>query len=409
MGKSGFMGLDAFGKTLEESRIRTNFGGYLTIICAILISLLTFNEFRDYTSVELKPRIQVDQSRSDKLQINFNITFPRVPCYLLSMDVMDVSGEQVRDLRHAIIRTRLDEQGEAIDGMKTAGLSGYLNDKAKPRECGSCYGGVAPNPEGCCYTCDQVRESYVKQGWSFVNPDGVKQCVDEHWAERVKEQSNEGCNVAGLVDVNKVVGNFHISPGRSFQSNAHHIHDLVPYLKNTNTHHDFGHIMHHLSFKSTNEPENSDELKALLGINDPLSNTKAHTEVSNYMFQYFVKVVSTDFDLLNGGKFNSHQYSATSHERNLDEKGIYAQDTHGQTILHGMEGFPGVFFNYDISPLRVIYTETHRSFASFLTSTCAIVGGVLTVASLIDAGVFGARQRLSGKVTSHGSADGKLL
>lgn len=40
--------------------------------------------------------------------------------------------------------------------------------------------------------------------------------------------------------------------------------------------------------------------------------------------------------------------------------------------------------NYEISPLMVIHREERQSFAHFLTSTCAIVGGVLTVASLID-------------------------
>ena len=40
----------------------------------------------------------------------------------------------------------------------------------------------------------------------------------------------EGCNIAGEVRVNKVVGNLHFSPGRTFQRNDIHTHDLVPYL-----------------------------------------------------------------------------------------------------------------------------------------------------------------------------------
>lgn len=42
--------------------------------------------------------------------------------------------------------------------------------------------------------------------------------------------------------MNKVIGNFHLSPGRSFQANAMHVHDLVPYLQDGNKH-DFGHII----------------------------------------------------------------------------------------------------------------------------------------------------------------------
>ena len=40
-----------------------------------------------------KPAQLVDKSRGEKLVVNMNITFPRVPCYLLSVDIMDISGE----------------------------------------------------------------------------------------------------------------------------------------------------------------------------------------------------------------------------------------------------------------------------------------------------------------------------
>jgi hypothetical protein len=38
----------------------------------------------------------------------------------------------------------------------------------------------------------------------------------------------------------------------------------------------------------------------------------------------------------------------------------------------------------DFSPMRVIYTEEHKSLASALVSVCAIVGGIFTVASIVD-------------------------
>lgn len=58
--------------------------------------------------------------------------------------------------------------------------------------------------------------------------------------------------MAGLARVNKVVGNFHFSPGRSFQTHAHHVHDLVPYLKDEN-HHDFRHTIHHFAFEGDDD------------------------------------------------------------------------------------------------------------------------------------------------------------
>ena len=55
--------------------------------------------------------------------------------------------------------------------------------------------------------------------WWWVNRVSYK--------ENLQSQSHEGCNLAGYIRVNKVSGNFHIAPGRSFAINGMHIHDTV--------------------------------------------------------------------------------------------------------------------------------------------------------------------------------------
>ena len=52
--------------------------------------------------------------------------------------------------------------------------------------------------------------------------------------------------------------------------------------------------------------------------------------------------------------------------------------------------------------MLVEHRETRQSFAHFLTSTCAIVGGILTVAGIVDAFVFAGRKRLNGEGGSEG-------
>ena len=39
-----------------------------------------------------------------------------------------------------------------------------------------------------------------------------------------------GCHIYGRVDVNKVAGNLHIAPGKSFQANHMHIHDINSFI-----------------------------------------------------------------------------------------------------------------------------------------------------------------------------------
>jgi endoplasmic reticulum-Golgi intermediate compartment protein 3 len=52
------------------------------------------------------------------MEIHLNITFPRIPCELLTLDVMDVSGEQQTGIVHGVRKVRLapaSEGGTVID------------------------------------------------------------------------------------------------------------------------------------------------------------------------------------------------------------------------------------------------------------------------------------------------------
>ena len=235
--------------------------------------------------------------------------------------------------------------------------------------------------------------------------------------------------------MNKVVGNIQLSPGRSFRTAAQNIYDLVPYLKEDGNRHDFSHTVHRFQFSADDEynPNRAKvaaRLRESLGIeSNPLDGYLARTSKAQYMFQYFLKVVSTQFKALNGQKVNSHQYSVTHFERDLS-KGHGDATQEGVQVQHQGAGIPGAFFNYEISPIQVRHVEERQSFAQFLTSsvlpylfscgfsscmqyrTCAIVGGVLTVASIVDSVLFATQRTLkkkSGVPSGNGHSNGKLM
>lgn len=101
------------------------------------------------------------------------------------------------------------------------------------------------------------------------------------------------------------------------------------------------------------------------------------------MFQYFVsplslspslpspntqvKVVSTSFNYINGDEIQTNQYSVTSYERDLAQGNMPTRDTQGHLTSHHTQAIPGVFVNYEISPMKVVHTETRQSFAHFVT------------------------------------------
>ena len=53
----------------------------MTILAAAIILSFTAIEFFDYRRIYVDTSIVVDRSRGEKLTVNMNITFPRVPCY----------------------------------------------------------------------------------------------------------------------------------------------------------------------------------------------------------------------------------------------------------------------------------------------------------------------------------------
>lgn len=95
-------------------------------------------------------------------------------------------------------------------------------------------------------------------------------------------------------------------------------------------------------------------------------------DTQQYAFSYFLKVVPTTYEYSDGSLVYTNQYSVTRSTK----------------AIGSVQALPGVFFIYELSPMMVKYTERRKSFVHFLTGACAIVGGVFTVASLIDALIY---------------------
>ncbi|KAI9803477.1 MAG: hypothetical protein M1825_001820 [Sarcosagium campestre] len=425
--KSRFTRLDAFTKTVEDARIRTTSGGIVTISSLLIVLYLIWGEWVDYRRIEAHPELVVDKGRGEKMEIHLNISFPRVPCELLTLDVMDVSGEQQTGVMHGVNKVRLASIAAGGHEIDVTSLDLHSEDNKAahldPAYCGGCYGAPAPPnaaKAGCCNTCEEVREAYASVSWAFGLGENVEQCEREHYAERLTAQREEGCRIEGGIRVNKVMGNFHIAPGRSFSNGNLHVHDLNNY-HNTPVvgGHTFTHRIHQLRFG----PQLPEELSRRVGSAssawtnhhlNPLDDTEQTTDTPGINYMYFVKVVSTSYLPLGwdrhrssssssgrsdelvqlgtyghnlDGSLETHQYSVTSHKRDLGG-GDDADQGHKERI-HAAGGIPGVFFSYDISPMKVVNREERtKSFAGFLTGVCAVIGGTLTVAAAVDRGVY---------------------
>jgi len=130
----GLKGVDAFGKTMEDVKVKTKTGAFLTLLSAAIILAFTTIEFLDYRRVNMETSIVVDKSRGEKLTVKMEVTFPKVPCYLLSLDVTDISGEAQRYLSHNILKQRLDSSGKPIANSHSAELENELDRMNKQKE-----------------------------------------------------------------------------------------------------------------------------------------------------------------------------------------------------------------------------------------------------------------------------------
>lgn len=427
--KSRFTRLDAFTKTVDEARIRTTSGGIVTIVSLLVVLFLAWGEWADYRRIIIHPELVVDKGRGERMEIHLNMTFPKMPCELLTLDVMDVSGEQQHGVKHGINKVRLQplKKGGGVIDMKSLALHDDSAVHLDPDYCGDCYGAPAPpnaQKSGCCNTCDEVREAYAQKSWAFGRGENVEQCEREHYAEKLDEQRAEGCRIEGSLQVNKVVGNFHLAPGRSFSNGNMHVHDLKNYVETpSGAKHDFTHTIHSLRFgpqlpDSINERIANTDLTWANHHGNPLDGTRQSTQDPNYNFMYFVKIVPTSYlpigwekkmrkaaSFMNrnaelgtlgfgaDGSLETHQYSVTSHKRSL-AGGDDSAEGHAER-QHSRGGIPGVFFSYDISPMKVINREEqNKTFLGFLAGLCAIVGGTLTVAAAVDRGLFEGTARL---------------
>lgn len=368
---------DAYAKTLDDFRVQTKSGALVTLISAIVIVALLVTEWIDFTAPTTISKLIVDSGRKDSMDIYLNITFPNLPCAIMSLDVMDVSGAHQNEITHHIFKTRLDLFGKPISVPPEKEMVGTtvkkLDGSNGTAYCGSCYGGVPP-PSGCCNSCKDVELAYSKKGWSFAGADKMEQCIRDGYLDKLKSQAQEGCNINGHLTTKKVAGNFHFAPGRSFDQSKYHIHDISAISRRE---FDFSHTIHYLSFG-----------KVVPGMQNPMDGAKVSLDAKQlYMIQNFIKVVGTHYRFLNGSTIFTNQFSVTEYTQEL-----------GPISSIGMTSVPGLFFHFDISPMLVIHEESTKSLSYFLTSLCAVVGGVFTVAGLIDAALYRTARALQHKI-----------
>lgn len=343
----------------NEFRVYTTHGALLSFTTILLLLYLISSEYsfnlthttreKVYVNTEHHSSSSSSKKNADLLEMEIDITFPEVPCALLSIDAYDPNNQRQSlhiDNKHRVWKHRIGKNGKMIGhkskfelgmtlqnedhiqtyaqekGIKFHGQTSkeegiehedesyyyddhYLEETKSSGDignddegaCGSCYG--AGEPEECCNTCDDVKRAYQRRGWNFDPKMDIKQC---HNAKNSNEQIDEGCNVHGVVALSTGGGNLHITPGHELENfgKTFAFKDLAELVKQAFETFNVTHTVKKLRFG-----------KDYPGDIHQLDGAKRNADDVHGMYQYYFQVVPTEYRFLNGMSVNAVFFSSS--------------------------------------------------------------------------------------------------
>ncbi|KAH9306857.1 hypothetical protein KI387_011261, partial [Taxus chinensis] len=319
--------LDAFPRAEEHLTQKTPSGAIVSVLGLIIMVTLFIHELKYYLAVNTVHEMSVDVKRGETLPIHINITFPSIPCEILSVDAIDMSGKHEVDLDTNIWKLRIHEDGHIIG-------SEYISDLVEKEHTSHDHSGISDHGED-----NKHLHGFGKDPEKMIKE--VKRALND----------GEGCRVFGVLDVQRVAGNFHIS--------VHGLNIVVAQqIFGDGTHVNVSHIIHDLSF-GPKYP----------GIHNPLDDTVRILRDTSGTFKYYVKVVPTNYKYLSREVLPTNQFSVTEYFVQMKE--------YDRT-------WPAVYFLYDLSPITVTIREERRSFTHFITRLCAVLGGTFALTGMLD-------------------------
>jgi len=377
--------------------VKTTFGGYLTVCSLTVVFVLFITELKYFLQFEMKDEMVIDQNQDQKyLNVSLDVTFPKAPCSVLSMNLIDPKRANIMHASAELFMTRLSREGKVLGkkvreslvnvALSSSDLLAAGDSNAGVRtshatthlRCHSCFGAHA-DEDDCCSLCEEVREEFRKKGWQEKPNDYIfGQCVDEAYAE-VPPEEHEGCRVQAHLHVRKVPATIHIGVSKHFKSEHLKHSDWSQFVTSL----DFSHRIGSLSF--------GPDFPGLVPVLDGRQKELHAAPLSDH-YQYDLHVIPTRYLESGYDEISSHQYSVTEYMKSVGHKAA-AQDA---TPL-------GLWMSYDFTPFEVRVTKSRKIMWHFLTECCAILGGIFAFTGMIDHFAYQLRKLTTSPIRGSGS------
>ncbi|EEQ36588.1 putative ER-derived vesicles protein [Clavispora lusitaniae] len=258
---------DAFPKVAPEASVRSQRGGFSTILTVFCGLLIIWIQIGGYLGGYIDRQFSVDNETRKDLNINLDMVVA-MPCQFISTNVMDITSDRY------LAGEVLNFQGTGFYVPEFFALNRENNDYDTPE-------------------LDEIMQETLRAEYGIAGA-------------RVNEDA-PACHIFGTIPVNHVRGEFFIVPKGSMYRDRSSI-DPKAY--------NFSHVISEFSFGDFYP-----------FITNPLDFTAKVTEENRQAYRYFAKLVPTHYEKL-GLVVDTYQYSLTEihnvdHNRGIPPPGIF--------------------------------------------------------------------------------------
>mmetsp|Transcript_12797 Transcript_12797/g.25958 ORF Transcript_12797/g.25958 Transcript_12797/m.25958 type:complete len:453 (-) Transcript_12797:143-1501(-) len=439
--------LDLFRKIPRDFTKGTKPGGFLSIAAIVLMVVLFVMELVAYLRGDVKFNVTMDGNRDPDIKVTLRVQMFELPCEFTALDVYDYLGTTRLDVQQNVFKNRI-AAGDSRHGMGRP--LGFFDDHMPPIQHEE---GHDPNKQvsldlskvdfmshleqrgdkfsfvnfyaGWCSHCQRLKptwEAFAEQvqlrrmdiaiykvdcvhqasvcndqrvmayptlrlfkgtkvyqedyngdrtvdafirfleSKTGVHPEVAKTLADE------RQHKVEGCIVSASLSLKRVPGNIRIHA----KSGSHDIEPMTTNVSHKILNFGFGptdnrgHLLSHIP-------------KWLAPYTDPLDNLDFVTTKGFMSHDHYLKVVTTRWTQTFPFKQNhGYQFTSASH------------------TYENAPNVPEVKFSFDLSPIMIDMSDSGgKRWYDFLTSVCALVGGIYTVIGLMDTALYATVKRMN--------------
>ncbi|EFN59158.1 hypothetical protein CHLNCDRAFT_138016 [Chlorella variabilis] len=330
--------VDFYRKLPTDLTEATLSGAAISIATTFIILFLLGAELSSYMSTQTRTDMVVDRSaHGELLRVNFNISFPQLSCEFATLDVSDAMGLKRLNLTKTVRKQPITEEmqraGQAVEDKK------HHDPKYDEEHPGFQYEDVNISVPLTNDMFDQTAAQYDILVVNFFAP-WCPWCqrLGPTWEATTEEIHNRYPESDGRIRLAKVDCTAEVDLCRKHYITA------FPSIR----------IFRHGSGGGVRAAPRGPRRRRVPQLLHGSQRPDSHVVLTTIEPRRRPEL-----------QFDAYEYTVQSHKYNAEDHA-------------------SAKFTYKMSPIQIVVTEQPKQLYKFLTAICAVIGGVFTVAGILD-------------------------